>query len=838
MSSSLRTRPRARASGLAAAVALATTGALVAGAVAFSTSFSKAVNTSATAPAAAPSASDDVIANLFEWNWPSVATECTTVLGPNGYGAVQVAPPQDSIRLSGSHPWWDVYQPVGYDLNSRMGTEAQFASMVSACHAAGVKVYVDAVINHAAGSNQTSTDSYGGDSFNPATYTYGTMGYASSNFHFDPPCPNSDLSIKDWNNVTQVQECQLVGLSDLYTEQDYVRSALAGYLNKLEGYGVDGFRVDSAKHIAQADMAAILAKTNNTTAGVRPYVYQEVMPGGNGQLAPAAFESNGNVLGFDYAYGIRSAFLGSISSGLQNFGNGFEPSSSDTVMVTNHDLERNGSALSYKDGATYTLATEFELAYGWGSTPQVYSGFDYSNNDQSPPADANGFVTGTVCGTGVWECLDRNQGVANLVGFHNTTRGQAVGNWWGDGNNAIAFSRGSAGWVSINNENSTVSNSYQTGLPAGTYCDLVHGNFANGTCSGPTVVVSASGTATVTTAAKDAVAIDVDAVVGSGGPPPTTSSSSSAPSSPSSSASSTPPSGQVAETFTVTGAPSSAPIYLVGSVSALGNWAPASAIPLAQNGSQWSATVDLPASTAFQYKYIAKDANGNVTWELDPNHSATTGTAAATLSDTWHGASSTVSATFSVNATTWSGQNVYVVGSVPALGSWNTANAVALSSAAYPVWSGTVTLPPNTAFEYKYIKKDPDGSVEWESGANRTYSTGASGTATLNDAWSGTASPAPVKVTFDENKTTVVGQNVYVVGDITELGGWNTADAVPLSSAKYPMWSAAVSIPQSESFQYKYVVIDGSGNVTWESGVNRSAASGTAATLTLNDTWK
>jgi alpha-amylase len=52
------------------------------------------------------------------------------------------------------------------------------------------------------------------------------------------------------------------------------------------------------------------------------------------------------------------------------------------------------------------------------------------------------------------------------------------------------------------------------------------------------------------------------------------------------------------------------------------------------------------------------------------------------------------------------------------------------------------------------------------------------------------------------------------------------------------VWSAAVSIPQSESFQYKYVVIDGSGNVTWESGVNRSAASGTAAMLTLNDTWK
>src|SRR4030088_3011086 len=32
----------------------------------------------------------DVIASLFEWNWSSVANECTNVLGPAGYGGVQV----------------------------------------------------------------------------------------------------------------------------------------------------------------------------------------------------------------------------------------------------------------------------------------------------------------------------------------------------------------------------------------------------------------------------------------------------------------------------------------------------------------------------------------------------------------------------------------------------------------------------------------------------------------------------------------------------------------------------------------------------------------------------
>ena len=30
-----------------------------------------------------------VIAQMFEWNWDSVAAECTSFLGPAGYGYVQ-----------------------------------------------------------------------------------------------------------------------------------------------------------------------------------------------------------------------------------------------------------------------------------------------------------------------------------------------------------------------------------------------------------------------------------------------------------------------------------------------------------------------------------------------------------------------------------------------------------------------------------------------------------------------------------------------------------------------------------------------------------------------------
>jgi alpha-amylase len=717
---------------------LAAVGALLAGAVVPLT-----LQGTAHATASATNGGD-VVANLFEWNWGSVANECTTVLGPKGYGAVQVAPPEDSIRLAGSpHAWWDVYQPVGYDLNSRMGNEAQFQAMVTACHNAGVKVYVDAVINHTSGNDQTSTDSYGGDSFNVTTKNYAEIPYTAADFHTAANCPNANLTITDWNNQQQVQECDLLNLSDLYTETDDVRSKIAGYLNKMIGYGVDGFRVDAAKHINQADMADIESRLNNTLWGQRPYVLQEVYTGSSGNLAPSAFESNGSLIGFDYAYAMKNQFQGNIAN-LKTFGQswGLEPSAKDGAMVTNHDTERNGSTLNYKSGSQYTLATEFMLAYGYGNQPTVYSGFAFNASDDSPPADANGFVTDTNCSSAAWVCSDRVQGIANMVGWHNAANGQAVANWWDNGSNVIAFSRGSAAWISINNSSSAVTRTFQTGLAAGSYCDVIHGDTtASGGCTGPAVTVDSSGQATVTVNAGDSVALyaaGTPCTTNCPTPTPTPTPTGTATATPTPTPTGTSAPGTVGETFhetktTVVGQN----VYVVGSIAALGNWAPASAIPLSSaTYPVWAATVGLPAGTAFEYKYIVKDAAGNVTWESGSNHTANSGAAGGTLDDTWGSATTgPVSVTFDENKTTVVGQNVYVVGSIAALGGWAPASAIPLSSATYPVWGATVTIPPNTAFEYKYIVKDAAGNITWESGANRSYTTGASGAVTLSDSW-------------------------------------------------------------------------------------------------------
>ena len=467
-------------------------------------------------------ANHDVLANLFEWNWPSVARECTTVLGPAGYGGVQVAPPQDSVKRTalgnGSdtilHPWWEVYQAVDYDLTSRMGTEAQFRDMVTTCRRAGVKVYVDAVLNHTTGQGSVS---YGGKAY--SHFDYPGL-YTAADFHQKgSDCPSSSGGIEDFNNLRQVDRCELVGLADLRTESDTVRATLAGYLNKLLSYGVSGFRVDAAKHIGSTDLAAIESRLRRTVDGTAPYVAVEVFGGGPGVLSPFAFQTVGDPLGLDAVKQLRDAFksypdthVGSIAT-LKTFGegSGLVPSGHTLTFVQNHDTERNGDALSYRDGATNVLANEFLLAYGYGK-PQVYSGFTFTTSDDSPPATPDGLITDTDCAAATWACVDRNAGVLGLVGWHNTVGAAPVANWFDDGENLISFTRG-PGFAAFNNGTAPAAATFVTGLPAGTYCDVVHGAVARGSCSGPTVVVEAGGRATVKVEAKEAVAITARGLV-------------------------------------------------------------------------------------------------------------------------------------------------------------------------------------------------------------------------------------------------------------------------------------------------------------------------------------
>ena len=77
-----------------------------------------------------------------------------------------------------------------------------------------------------------------------------------------------------------------------------------------------------------------------------------------------------------------------------------------------------------------------------------------------------------------------------MVKFRNLAHGEQVKNWWNNGKDQIAFSRGDKAFIAINNQDSLMDVYLQTELCAGQYCDVISGEKLNGTCSGKIITVT------------------------------------------------------------------------------------------------------------------------------------------------------------------------------------------------------------------------------------------------------------------------------------------------------------------------------------------------------------
>ncbi len=429
---------------------------------------------------AAPPGGKDVTAVLFEWKFDAVAKECTTRLGPDGYGYVQVSPPQEHIQGA---QWWTSYQPVSYRIAGRLGDRAAFKKMVDTCHGAGVKVVVDTVINHMAAGNGTGT---GGSPYTKYDYP---------GVYSRPDFDNCTAQITNYQDRFNVQECELVGLADLDTGEDHVRGRVAAYMNDLLSLGVDGFRVDAAKHMAAADLKDIKSRLSDPNA----YWKQEAIHGAGEAVSPDEYLGNGDVQEFRYARDLKRVFQNEKLAYLKNYGEGWAylPSGKAAVFVANHDTERGGDTLSYKDGADHTLAHVFMLAWPYGS-PDVHSGYEFTDRDAGPP---NGGRV-DACYRDGWKCQHAWPEVRSMVKLRNTARGTGVTHWWDNGDDAIAFGRGDKAYVVVNHEGAEVNRTFQTSLPAGGYCDVQ---------SGRSVTVDGSGRFTAAVAPNTALALHTGA---------------------------------------------------------------------------------------------------------------------------------------------------------------------------------------------------------------------------------------------------------------------------------------------------------------------------------------
>ncbi|XP_077978331.1 alpha-amylase 2-like [Glandiceps talaboti] len=426
---------------------------------------------------------------LFEWKWSDVAKECENFLDRWEYGGVQVSPPNEHRETPG-RPWWERYQPVGYQLVSRSGDRNAFIDMVNRCNDKGVNIYTDVVLNHMVVDGVLSGYGIAGTWYD-TTFggrTFPAVPYADHDFN-DDIC---NKSIQNMWDPSEVRNCRLVGLVDLKLSRSHVRNKLINFMNDLIDIGVAGFRIDVSKYVWPDDLEAIYNELNNLVtptfpAGSRAYIYQEVVDYGGEPIKATDYTHLGRVTEFKYGQELSLCFRG--KNDLRWLGNwgeerGFLRSGDSLAFVDDHDTQRYGMPLTHKESRNYRMAVAFMLAHDYGSTRVMSSYYFDLKTEQGAPADDNGNTRDVECTEeGGWVCEHRWPQIYHMVWFRQVVHGTSVQHWWDNGSNQIAFSRGNKGWIVFNTDSFDLETTIYTGLPAGTYCNLYVADYDSNTKS-------------------------------------------------------------------------------------------------------------------------------------------------------------------------------------------------------------------------------------------------------------------------------------------------------------------------------------------------------------------
>ena len=165
---------------------------------------------------------DGVILHCFDWKYNDIKAELPNI-AEAGFTSVQTSPAQPG---GGSGIWWWLYQPLGFYVGTNeLGTKEDLKALCEEAEKYGIKVVVDVVANHLAGSHTNIQNDLKASQY---WHTYGT--------------------VNSWADRYQVTHGE-IGMPDLNSEDSYVQQCVSKYIDELKGIGVDGIRWDAAKHI-------------------------------------------------------------------------------------------------------------------------------------------------------------------------------------------------------------------------------------------------------------------------------------------------------------------------------------------------------------------------------------------------------------------------------------------------------------------------------------------------------------------------------------------------------------------------------------------------------------
>jgi hypothetical protein len=98
-------------------------------------------------------------------------------------------------------------------------------------------------------------------------------------------------------------------------------------------------------------------------------------------------------------------------------------------------------------------------------------------------------------------------------------------------------------------------------------------------------------------------------------------------------------------------------------------------------------------------------------------------------------------------------------------------------------------------------------------------------------------------VTFTVNNAspTNFGDNIYLTGNVYELGNWSSSPVAavgPMLAPNYPTWFITTSVPACATVQFKFIKITAGGAVTWENGSNHTYTAPCTGTGSTTVNWQ
>ncbi|MGN0463067.1 MAG: alpha-amylase family glycosyl hydrolase, partial [Ruminococcus sp.] len=294
------------------------------------------------------------------WNWSYNGIKSNMQkIAEQGFSAIQTSPIQtikeSTQGKSFSTNWWVYYQPSDFKIDTSsqnaLGTKAEFKAMCDEAHKYGVKVIVDAVLNHMANNGDNTLSST-----------------IPSDIRNDSSCWHSiTTNTSNWNSRWDITHNCMGGLPDLNTGNSKIQNYEKAFMKECIDAGADGFRFDGAKHIelpndyenASSNFWTVILNYTTSYAqssrGFTPYYYGEILdkPAG-GQSIVNGYTNLMSVTANMASDDIRNKVNSGNASGAKRtdfcYNDGSQPAASKAVLWNeSHDTYANGASRGMSD---------------------------------------------------------------------------------------------------------------------------------------------------------------------------------------------------------------------------------------------------------------------------------------------------------------------------------------------------------------------------------------------------------------------------------------------------------------------------------------------------------